>query len=55
VMMGNGEEGCPEGWVDGWVVDRCQAWRGRFNREGGLVVWQGTAVNLSLRQTYCGA
>ena len=51
--MMDGEDGCLEGWVGSWAVDRCQAWRGWHTREGRLVVWQGTAVTLSLRRTYC--
>jgi len=55
MMMGKGEEGCLEGWVGSWTVDHRQAWGGWFNREEGLVVWQGTAVSLSLRRTCCDA
>jgi len=55
MMMMDGEDGCLKGWVGSWAVDHCQAWRGWCNREGELVVWQGTAVTLSLRRTYCDA
>jgi len=41
-----------EGWVGSWTVDRSKAWRGGFDRDGALVVWQGTTVTLSLRRTY---
>jgi len=40
MMMRDGEEGVPEGWVGSWAVDRCQAWGGGFNKEGELVMWQ---------------
>jgi len=55
MMMGDGEEGFPKGWVGSWAVDRCQAWRGGFDREGGLVMWLRPTATLSLRRTHCDA
>ena len=56
MVLRDGEDGRLNGWAAGsWAVDRCQALGGGFNREGGLVVWQGTAVTLSLRRTCCDA